>query len=84
MTTREMQGHLEEIYGIEVSPTLTSNGTDALIEDADQGTYTYKASRCRSSRKSKASPKNTIYSWLPKDATAPVSNLEIGKLKREN
>jgi hypothetical protein len=28
--------------------------------------------------------KNTIYSWLSKDATAPVSNLEIGKLKREH
>jgi hypothetical protein len=28
--------------------------------------------------------KNAIYSWLSKDATAPVSNLEIGKLKREN
>src|SRR6201997_1882840 len=25
MTTREIQGHLEEIYGIEVSPTLISN-----------------------------------------------------------
>jgi hypothetical protein len=25
MTTREIQGHLQEIYGIEVSPTLISN-----------------------------------------------------------
>jgi transposase-like protein len=25
MTTREIQGHLEEIYGIDVSPTLISN-----------------------------------------------------------
>jgi transposase-like protein len=31
MTTREIQGHLEEIYGIEVSPTLISNVTDAVI-----------------------------------------------------
>jgi hypothetical protein len=30
MTTREIQGHLEEIYGIEVSPTLISNMTDAV------------------------------------------------------
>jgi len=26
-------GHLEEIYGIEVSPTLISNVTDAVIEE---------------------------------------------------
>jgi putative transposase len=31
MTTREIQGHLEEIYGIEVSPTLISNVTDAVM-----------------------------------------------------
>ena len=28
MTTRDIQGHLEEIYGVEVSPTLISNVTD--------------------------------------------------------
>jgi transposase-like protein len=33
MTTREIQGHLEEIYGIEVSPALISNVTDAVIDD---------------------------------------------------
>jgi len=33
MTTREIQGHLEEMYGIEVSPTLISNVTDAVIEE---------------------------------------------------
>ena len=33
MTTREIQGHLQEIYGIEVSPTLISNVTDAVIEE---------------------------------------------------
>jgi len=33
MTTREIQGHLEEIYGIEVSPTLISNVTNAVIEE---------------------------------------------------
>jgi putative transposase len=30
MTTREIQGHLEEIYGVEVSPTLISTVTDAV------------------------------------------------------
>lgn len=33
MTTREIQGHLQEIYGVEVSPSLISNVTDAVIED---------------------------------------------------
>jgi len=33
MTTREIQGHLQEIYGIEVSPTLISNVTDAVLEE---------------------------------------------------
>ena len=36
MTTREIQGHLEEIYGIEVSPGLISNVTDAVIEEVKQ------------------------------------------------
>jgi putative transposase len=36
MTTREIQGHLEEMYGIEVSPTLISNVTDAVIEEVKQ------------------------------------------------
>lgn len=34
MSTREIQGHLEELYGTEVSPTLISNVTDAVMEDA--------------------------------------------------
>jgi putative transposase len=33
MTTREIQGHLEETYQVEVSPTLISNVTDAVIEE---------------------------------------------------
>lgn len=34
MTVREIQSHLEEIYGAEVSPTLISSVTDAIIDDA--------------------------------------------------
>jgi putative transposase len=34
MTTREIQAHLEEIYGVEVSPTLISNVTEAVLEEA--------------------------------------------------
>jgi len=33
MTTREIQGHLHELYGVEVSPTLISAVTDSVIED---------------------------------------------------
>jgi putative transposase len=33
MTTREIQGHLQEMYGVEVSPTLISEVTDAVIEE---------------------------------------------------
>ena len=34
MSVREIQSHLEEMYGAEVSPTLISSVTDAVIEDA--------------------------------------------------
>src|ERR1700721_2199452 len=37
MTTREIQGHLEEMYGIEVSPALISNVTDAGIKEENLG-----------------------------------------------
>src|SRR6266567_3258264 len=33
MTTREIQGHLQEIYRVEVSPTLISNVTEAIVEE---------------------------------------------------
>ena len=33
MTTRDIQGHLEEIYGVEVSPALISNITDAVLDE---------------------------------------------------
>jgi putative transposase len=33
MTTRDIQGHLEEIHGVEVSPTLISNVTDAVMDE---------------------------------------------------
>jgi putative transposase len=34
MTTREIQGHLEEMYQVEVSPSLISEVTDSVIEEA--------------------------------------------------
>jgi len=33
MSTREIQGHLEEMYGVEVSPALVSQVTDAVVEE---------------------------------------------------
>jgi putative transposase len=33
MTTREIQGHLHELYGVEVSPALISAVTDAVLDD---------------------------------------------------
>ena len=33
MSTREIQGHLEEVYAVEVSPALISNVTDAVVEE---------------------------------------------------
>lgn len=35
MTTREIQGHLKDLYGVQVSPQLISDVTDAVIEDVE-------------------------------------------------
>ena len=37
MSTREIQGHLRELYGIEVSPDLISAVTDAVLEEVTDG-----------------------------------------------
>ena len=34
MTVREIQGHLQEMYGAEVSPSLISSVTDAVMDEA--------------------------------------------------
>ena len=33
MTTREIQGHIEELYGLEISPDLVSAVTDSVLEE---------------------------------------------------
>jgi len=33
MTTREIQGHLKELYGVQVSPELISTVTDAVVDE---------------------------------------------------
>ncbi len=37
MTVREIQGHLEELYGIDVSPDLISAVTDTVLEPSESG-----------------------------------------------
>ncbi|BAC88459.1 glr4192 [Gloeobacter violaceus PCC 7421] len=36
MTTRDIQAQLQEMYGVEVSPTLISNVTDAVMDEVRQ------------------------------------------------
>jgi putative transposase len=36
MSTREIQGHLRELYGLEVSPDLISAVTDAVLEEVTE------------------------------------------------
>jgi putative transposase len=45
MSTREIQGHLEEIYGVEVSPALISEVTDAVVEELATAFHTFSISR---------------------------------------
>jgi hypothetical protein len=33
LSTRELQAHLEELYGVEVSPTLIANVTAAVLDE---------------------------------------------------
>jgi transposase-like protein len=37
MTVREIRGHLEELYGIDVSPDLISAVTDAVLDEVRNG-----------------------------------------------
>jgi len=41
LTAREIQGHLQEIYGTEISPDLVSRITDAVLEDAKRSRLNY-------------------------------------------
>jgi putative transposase len=36
MSTREIQGHLRELHGIEASPQLISTVTDAVLEEVSR------------------------------------------------
>jgi len=36
MTVREIQAHLEEMYGAEVSPSLISSVTDAVVDEVNR------------------------------------------------
>jgi putative transposase len=36
MTTRDIQAQLQELYGVEVSPTLISNVTEGVMDEVRQ------------------------------------------------
>jgi len=36
MSVRDIRGHLEELYGLEVSPDLISRGTDAVLDEVKE------------------------------------------------
>lgn len=67
MTTREIQGHIEEIYGVEASPNLISAITDAVMEEVifvTVGKFTPQ-----SARSAVAAPRPDLYparyaSWI--------------------
>lgn len=67
MSTRDIQGQFEEIYGVEVSPTLISNVTNAVMEDV-------KAWRSR--------PLSTVYPILYFDALM-VKSRQDGPVKNK-
>ena len=45
MSVRDIQGHLEEIYSVEVSPELISRVTDAVMDECGRGKRG-RSSRC--------------------------------------
>ena len=63
MTTREIQGHLHEIYGIEACPSLISTVTDAVLEEVREWQNRPLASPCVPLR-----PLDTVYPVLYLDA----------------
>ena len=46
MTVREIQGHLKELYGVEVSPTLISNVTSAVWDEVGGQGQVFLVSAC--------------------------------------
>ena len=67
MSTRDIQGQFEELYGVEVSPTLISNVTNAALEDV-------RAWRSR--------PLSTVYPILYFDALM-VKSRQDGPVKNK-
>jgi transposase-like protein len=67
MSTRDIQGQFEELYGVEISPTLISNVTNAVMEDV-------RAWRSR--------PLSTVYPILYFDALM-VKSRQDGPVKNK-
>ena len=61
LSTRDIEAHLEEIYGVKVGRDLISRVTDAVMEDAARG----RPGRSRTSIRSSSSTR-----WCSRSATA--------------
>jgi hypothetical protein len=51
MSGREIQGHLQEIYGIDVSPDLISTITDAVLDEVSELARPRRLGRLREKKK---------------------------------
>ena len=84
MSTREIQGHLRELYGLDVSPDLLSAVTDAVLEEVTEwqnrpleALYpTRSASRC-ATRAPSATRRSTSRFGVRPDGTKEVLGLWI-------
>ena len=83
MTVREIQGHLMEIYGIDVSPDLICAVTDAVLERSPSG-RTGRSSRCiRWSSSMRCGSRSATKAWsatrrsISRSASWPTARKEI-------
>ncbi len=59
MTVREIRGHLEELYGIDVSPDLISAVTDAVLEEVSRWSFSTRSGSRSAMRASFATRRST-------------------------
>ena len=65
MTVREIRGHLEELYGIDVSPDLISAVTDAVLDEVTEWQNRWRCLRRRGKRYNKRAGKNAGRGLIP-------------------
>ncbi len=75
MSVRDIKGHLQEMYGVEVSPDLISRVTDAVMEDVAASCRSWTSRRksvASSTRPTPSSPSTRACgSWSSTAATSP-------------